>query len=173
MFVETEILIWSLQTVLSISFFPCWPMLWCQKSADRKILQYIERCTAECLPVEKCFCPHIDVKYHFKCFILVNVYLIFFVHQGCIYLIKNTVQFLYKCEILLQFKMTFLYKYILKCNIFLRSKWNFQHHDSIRQCHMILQKSMLICWSRNISNYYQCWKQLCCFIFLWNFCGIF
>ncbi len=25
---------------------------------------------------------------------------------------------------------------------------------------------MLICCSRNISDYYQCWKQLCCWIFL-------
>ncbi len=28
--------------------------------------------------------------------------------------------------------------------------------------------NMLICCSRNISDYYQCWKQLCCTIFLWK-----
>ncbi len=28
--------------------------------------------------------------------------------------------------------------------------------------------NMLICCSRNISDYYQCWKQSCCTIFLWR-----
>ncbi len=28
--------------------------------------------------------------------------------------------------------------------------------------------NMLICCSRNISDYYQCWKQSCCTIFLWK-----
>ncbi len=28
--------------------------------------------------------------------------------------------------------------------------------------------NMLICCSTNISDYYQCWKQLCCTIFLWK-----
>ncbi len=27
---------------------------------------------------------------------------------------------------------------------------------------------MLICCLRNISDYYQCWKQLCCTVFLWK-----
>ncbi len=33
--------------------------------------------------------------------------------------------------------------------------------------------NILICCSRNISDYYQCWKQLCCFIFLWKLRYIF
>ncbi len=46
----------------------------------------------------------------------------------------------------------------------------FQHHYSSLQCHMIFRNysNMLICCSRTISDYYQCWKQLCCFIFLWK-----
>jgi len=28
--------------------------------------------------------------------------------------------------------------------------------------------NMMISSSRNISYYYQCWKPLCCFIFLWK-----
>ncbi len=35
--------------------------------------------------------------------------------------------------------------------------WSFRNHNN-----------MLICCSRNISDYYQCWKQLCCTIFLWK-----
>ncbi len=35
--------------------------------------------------------------------------------------------------------------------------WSFRNHYNI-----------LICCLRNISYYYQCWKQLCCLIFLWN-----
>ncbi len=50
------------------------------------------------------------------------------------------------------------------------SKLYFQHHYSSLQCHMIFRNhnNMLICCSRNISDYYQCWKQLCCPIFLWK-----
>ncbi len=50
------------------------------------------------------------------------------------------------------------------------SKLYFQHHYSSLQCHMIFRNhnNMLICCSRNISDYYQCWKQLCCTIFLWK-----
>ncbi len=46
----------------------------------------------------------------------------------------------------------------------------FQHHYSSLQCHMIFRNhsNMLIFFSRNISDYYQCWKQLCCTIFLWK-----
>ncbi len=42
------------------------------------------------------------------------------------------------------------------------------------QCHMIFRNhsNILICCSRNISDYYQCWKQLCCPIFLWKPCNI-
>ncbi len=48
------------------------------------------------------------------------------------------------------------------CNVVV----NFQHHYSSLQCHMISRNhnNMLIC-SRNISDYYQCWTQLCCTIF--------
>ncbi len=35
----------------------------------------------------------------------------------------------------------FLWEYIVKCNLFLWSKLNFQHYYSSLQCHMILQKS--------------------------------
>ncbi len=58
----------------------------------------------------------------------------------------------------------------LNCNLFLWSKLYFQHHYSSLQCHMIFRNhnNMLICCSRNISDYYQCWKQLCCTIFLWK-----
>ncbi len=59
---------------------------------------------------------------------------------------------------------------MLNCNLFLWSKLYFQHHYSSLQCHMIFRNhnNMLICCSRNISDYYQCWKQLCCSIFLWK-----
>ncbi len=35
--------------------------------------------------------------------------------------------------------------------------WSFRNHSN-----------MLICCSRNIYYYYQCWKQLCCLILLWK-----
>ncbi len=59
---------------------------------------------------------------------------------------------------------------MLNCNLFLWSKLYFQHHYFSLQCHMIFRNhnNMLICCSRNISDYYQCWKQLCCTIFLWK-----
>ncbi len=64
----------------------------------------------------------------------------------------------------------FLCEYLLNCNLFMWSKLYFQHHYSSLQCHMIFRNhsNMLICCSRNISDYYQCWKQLCCTIFLWK-----
>ncbi len=37
--------------------------------------------------------------------------------------------------------MFFLFEYILKYNLFLWSKLNFQQHYSSLQCHMIFQKS--------------------------------
>jgi len=62
-------------------------------------------------------------------------------HQGCNYLIKNTTtkKQLY-CEILLQFKTVIFYVNIVKCNLFLWSNLNLQHHYSSLQCHMIPQK---------------------------------
>ncbi len=74
-------------------------------------------------------------------------------------------------KILLEFKNScFLCKYLLKYNLFLWSKLYFQHHYSSLQCHMIFRNhsNMLICCSRNIFDYYQYWKQLCCTIFLWK-----
>ncbi len=64
----------------------------------------------------------------------------------------------------------FLCECMLNCNLFLWSKLYFQHHYSSLQCHMIFRNhnNMLICCSRNISDYYQCWKQLWCTIFLWK-----
>ncbi len=69
------------------------------------------------------------------------------------------------CEILLQFKIT-VFNAINSCDV----KLNFQHHYSCLQC--------LICWidaqraplwlGGGGSYYYQCWKQLCCLIFLWK-----
>ncbi len=35
--------------------------------------------------------------------------------------------------------------------------WFFRNHSN-----------MMVCCSRNISDYYQWWKQLCCWIFLWK-----
>ncbi len=46
----------------------------------------------------------------------------------------------------------------------------FQHHYCSLQCHMIFRNhnNILIYCSINISDYYQCWKQSCCSIFLWK-----
>ncbi len=68
----------------------------------------------------------------------------------CIYVIKNTVK--------------------IKIIYFCDAQLYFQHHYSSLQCHMIFRNhnNMLICCSRNIYDYYQCWKQLCCTIFLWK-----
>ncbi len=61
----------------------------------------------------------------------------------------------------------FLCEYLLKYNLFMWSKLYFHHHYSSLQCHMIFRNhNMLIYCSRNVSDYYQCWKQLCCTIFL-------
>jgi len=77
-------------------------------------------------------------------------------HQGCIYLIKKHKY----CEILLQCKIT--------CFFFCDAQLNFQHHYFSVTWFFRNYSNMLICWSRNISDYYQCWKQLYCFIFLWK-----
>ncbi len=86
-------------------------------------------------------------------------------HKVCINLIKNTAKLWNNYN----FKKCFLCEYMLKCNLFLWLKLYFQHHYSSLQCHMIFRNhsNILICCSRNISDYYQCWKQLCCFIYLW------
>ncbi len=61
----------------------------------------------------------------------------------------------------------FLFEYIRNVIYFCESKLYFQHHYSSLQCHMIFRNhsNMLIYCSRNISDYYQCWKQFCCFTF--------
>ncbi len=61
-------------------------------------------------------------------------------------------------------------EYMLKCNLFLWSKLYFQHHYCSLQSHMIFRNhsNILICCSTNISDYYRCWKRLCCTIFLWK-----
>ncbi len=67
----------------------------------------------------------------------------------------------------------FLFEYVLKCTVIyscdgkaefsaaitpvISVTWSFRNHSN-----------MLICHSRNISHYYQCWKKLCCLIFLWK-----
>ncbi len=83
------------------------------------------------------------------------------------YLIKNTVKM---WNIITISNSCFLCEYLLNCNLFLWSNLYFQHHYSSFQCHMIFRNhnNMMICCSRNISDYYQCWKQLCCTIFLWK-----
>ncbi len=47
-------------------------------------------------------------------------------------------------------KYSFLFEYILKCNLFLWSKLNFQHNFSCLQCHMIFRNhsNMLNCCSK-------------------------
>ncbi len=56
------------------------------------------------------------------------------------------------------------------CNLLLWSKLNFQHHYSSLQCHVIFSNhsNMLICCTRNIYDYYQCWKQVRWSIVLWK-----
>ncbi len=79
-----------------------------------------------------------------------------FAHLGCIYLLNSN------CEIFLQFKITFLFYFIIKCNLFLWwQSWIFSSHYFSLQCHMILQKSFLYAWCpKHISYNYHCWKQL-------------
>ncbi len=57
-----------------------------------------------------------------------------------------------------------LCEYMLKCNLFLWSKLNFQHHYSSLQCPHVSSEIILIYYM--ISDYFQCWKLLCCPIFL-------
>ncbi len=49
-------------------------------------------------------------------------------------------------------------------------KADFQHHYSSLQCHMIFRNNfnILIYCSRNIYDYYQCWKQLFYWIIFWK-----
>ncbi len=88
-------------------------------------------------------------------------------HQGCIYLTKNTVKIL---KYYYNFKKTFSDWICLKVIYFCDAELYFQHHYCSLQCHMIFRNhsNMLICCSRNISDHYQCWKQLCFPIILWK-----
>ncbi len=79
-----------------------------------------------------------------------------YAHQGCIYLIKNTIETLI-LWILLPFKITDFY--FISCDIKLifsifsvfSVTWSFRNHSN-----------MPICCSRNIYGYYhRWWKQLC------------
>ncbi len=81
-----------------------------------------------------------------------------------IYLIKNTVKTIIVWNNFTILNNYFLFEYIVKCNLFQWSKLYFQHHYSSLQCHMIFRNysHMLIYWSTNISDYYQCW------LFLWE-----
>ncbi len=74
----------------------------------------------------------------------------------------------------------FLFKYILKCNLFLWCKAEFS--ASLLQSSVSHDPSeiILICWFSDcyhsnmlISYYYQCWKQFCCLTFLWKLWSIF
>ncbi len=94
-------------------------------------------------------------------------------HSEATYAHKSYILFIKKysknSKIFLQFKITIsLCEYIVKCNLFLWSKLNFQYHSSSLQCHMIFRNhsNMLICCSRNIYYYYQCWKQFFCLTFV-------
>ncbi len=78
-------------------------------------------------------------------------------------------------ETLLQFKIYCNFNFIISV-----IKAVFSASLRSLQCHMIFRNhsNMLIYCSWNISDYYQCWKQLCCFIFCgnrdtFNFSGFF
>jgi len=60
--------------------------------------------------------------------------------QGCICLRKNTVKTVKLWNIIRIWNKSFLFEYIVKCNLFLWSKLYFQYQYSSLQCHMILQK---------------------------------
>ncbi len=75
--------------------------------------------------------------------------------KAAFYLIKNTGKIV---NIIVILNSCFLCEYLLKYNLFLWSKLYYQHHYCSLQCHMIFRNhsNMLICCSRNISDYYQC-----------------
>ncbi len=91
---------------------------------------------------------------------VLNVLKFFYAHQGCNYLIKNTVKTVILCNIITILTLTFFFK-----NIFLWwLSWIFNIITTVVSVTWSLRNhsNMLICCSRNISYYYQCWKQLCC-----------
>ncbi len=89
---------------------------------------------------------------------------VFSAYQGCIHLIKNTVESVKHYYNLKQLFSIWTVIYFCDTQLY------FQHHYSSLQCHMIFRNhnNMLIYCSRHISDYYQCWKQLCCTIFYFS-----
>ncbi len=63
----------------------------------------------------------------------------------CTHRLKNTVKTVILWYITIYSKIT-LSEYILKCNLFLWSKLNFQHHYSSLQSQTIPPEIILICW---------------------------
>ncbi len=65
-------------------------------------------------------------------------------------------------------KNSFLFEYILKCNLFLWCKAEFSSvsHDP--------SEIILICWFAAQETFIikKNWKQLCCLIFLWKLCNL-
>ncbi len=51
-----------------------------------------------------------------------------YVHQGCIYLIKNAAKTVILWKIITSLISCYIFEYIVKCNLFLWSKPIFQHH---------------------------------------------
>ncbi len=76
-----------------------------------------------------------------------------------------------KYEILFQFKISFLYEYILKCNLFFCCKAE-SSASLLSSVSHDLSEIILIWWfsaKKNIFCYYHCWKWLCCFTFIYLF----
>ncbi len=92
------------------------------------------------------------------------VKIFFYAHQNYIYFNKNTLNIQYYCEILLQFNNAMLLllqilfipvtsKLNLQQPLLQSVTWSLRNHSN-----------MLICCSRNIYNYLQCWKPVSCLI---------
>ncbi len=65
----------------------------------------------------------------------------------------------------------FVFEYILECNVFsVMQNWIFSIVTPVFSVSRFFRNHSncwICCW-RNISYYYQCWKQMCCLIFLWE-----
>ncbi len=78
---------------------------------------------------------------------------------------KCIIQNIKTLKLTLQYKSYGLVNYLLFNFIsfipVLNYKLNFQHHYSSLQCHWFWRiiSNMVVCYSRNISHYDQCWKQ--------------
>ncbi len=120
-------------------------------------------------------CPHseMDISQYSRLYTTGVMFLkeVSSAHQGCIYLIKNTGKTVKLWNIFYNLKELFSvwisvkmqFIAVLKSCIFsiitpvFSVTWFLKNHSN-----------MLICCSRNISDYNQYWKQLCCPIFLWK-----